>query len=185
MRRVWMSGIFAVAALWFGSSGAFARTPDATEDLSHALHPHYRLSHYRLSQRGRPHHHLHNVYLHNVEFGRWAASSRVRRGHGRRYAALVGEPGTGLGFYALPMPVRVGAWRYRMAHARPYWQNPVRFAVAADAARYPDWVVGPNGYRYGVFDPIEGYGSPFFAGYYGPAGDDDEPPPPPFGRPYR
>ena len=179
MRRVWISGICAVAALWFGSSGAFARTPHATDELRHASHSQHMLSHHRFSQRERAHH-----YLHNVEPGRWAASSQVRRGHGRGYAALVGDPGTGLGFYDLPMPVRVGAWRYRMAHARPYWQNPVRSAVAADALRYPDWVVAQNGYHYGVFDPIEGYGSPFFAGYYGPAGDDDEPPPPPFGRPY-
>ena len=178
MGRVWMSGIFAVAALGFGSSGAFGGTPQ-TDHLSHASHSHHALSHHRLSERGWPHH-----YLHNVEPGRWAAASRVYRRHGRGYAALVGDPGTGLGFYPLPMPVRVGAWRYRMAHARPYWQNPVRFAVAADALRYPYWIVADNGYRYGVFDPIEGYGSPFFAGYYGPAGDDDEPPPPPFGRPY-
>jgi hypothetical protein len=64
-------------------------------------------------------------------------------------------------------------WRYRLRHQRPPWQNPVLFAITADAARY----------RYGVFDPVEGVGTPFFGGYYGHA-DDDEEPPFPFGRPY-
>jgi hypothetical protein len=30
---------------------------------------------------------------------------------------------------------------------------------------------------------IDGVGTPFFGGYYGPAGDDDQPAPFPFGRP--
>ena len=70
-----------------------------------------------------------------------------------------------------------------MRHQRPPWQNPVLFAIAADAARYNYWVPANQGYRYGVFNPVDGVGTPFFGGYYGPA-DDDEEPPFPFGRPY-
>jgi hypothetical protein len=47
-----------------------------------------------------------------------------------------------------------------------------------------DWIPADRGYHYGVFNPVDGVGTPFFGGYYGPAGDDDEPPPFPFGRPY-
>ena len=43
--------------------------------------------------------------------------------------------------------------------------------------------VANSGYRYGVFNPIDGVGTPFFAGYYGPAGGYDEAPTL-FGRPY-
>ena len=61
----------------------------------------------------------------------------------------------------------------------------MRFAIAADAARYNYWLpVANGGYRYGVFNPIDGVGTPFFAGYYGPAGGYDEAPTL-FGRPYR
>jgi len=105
------------------------------------------------------------------------------RGRTGRFVALVGDPDSGLGFYPLPIKYRIGAWRYRVSHRRPPWQNPVLFAIAADAARYNYWVPANEGYRYGVFDPVEGVGTPFFGGYYGHA-DDDEEPPFPFGRPY-
>jgi hypothetical protein len=55
--------------------------------------------------------------------------------------------------------------------------------LAADAVRYNDWIPANQGYRYGVFDPVEGVGTPFFGGYYGHA-DDDEEPPFPFGQSY-
>lgn len=124
-------------------------------------------------------------YIRSFRRGEWRGLS-ARRAHGRgnHFVALVGDPDSGLGFYPLPVRYRLGAWRYRLAHRRPYWQNPVLFAIAADAARYNDWIPANQGYRYGVFDPVEGVGTPFFGGYYGPAGDDDEPPPLPFGRPY-
>jgi hypothetical protein len=109
---------------------------------------------------------------------------RFARSHGGRFADLVGDPDSGLGFYALPLPYRIGAWRYRLRNEAPPWQNPVRFAIAADAARYNYWLPVANaGYRYGVFNPIDGVGTPFFAGYYGPAGGYDEAPTL-FGRPY-
>ncbi|WP_146030192.1 hypothetical protein [Methylocella silvestris] len=116
--------------------------------------------------------------------GRLAYAPRGLRGHGTGYTELVGDPGSGLGFYALPIGVRVGAWRYHVRNERPPWQNPVRFAIAADAARYNYWLpVANNGYRYGVFNPNDGVGTPFFAGYYGPAGGYDAEPTL-FGRPY-
>lgn len=79
---------------------------------------------------------------------------------------LVGDPDSGLGFYALPLKYRIGAWRYRLTHRRPWWDNPVLFAIAADAARYNYWVPGPHDYVYGVFNPYDGVGTPFFGGYY-------------------
>jgi hypothetical protein len=82
------------------------------------------------------------------------------------------------------MKYRIGAWHHHLRNQAPPWQNPVLFAIAADAARYYNWYPGYQGYHYGVFDPVEGFGTPFFAGFYGPAGDDDEDRPFPFGRPY-
>ena len=52
-------------------------------------------------------------------------------------------------------------------HQRPPWDNPVLFAIAADASRYNDWIPTNQGYRYGVFNPEDGVGTPFFGGYYG------------------
>lgn len=111
-------------------------------------------------------------------------SYALARRRGAGFVALVGDPGTGLGFHALPLRYRIAAARYRARNERPPWLNPVRFAVMADAARYDYWLPVANaGYRYGVFNPNDGVGTPFFAGYYGPAGGDDEPPTL-FGRPY-
>jgi hypothetical protein len=110
--------------------------------------------------------------------------ARRAHGHGTGFVDLAGDPDSGLGFYPLPIHYRLGAWRYRLMHRRPIWQNPVLFAIAADAARYNYWIPGNRDYRYGVFNPYDGVGTPFFGGYYGPAGDDDEPSPFPFGRPY-
>jgi hypothetical protein len=55
---------------------------------------------------------------------------------------LVGNPDSGPGFCPLPIKYRIGAWRCRLTHRRPYWQNPVLFAIAADAARYNFWIPG-------------------------------------------
>jgi hypothetical protein len=93
------------------------------------------------------------------------------RGHRTRFAALVGDPESGLGFYPLPMRYRIGAWRYRLRNPRPYWQNPVLSAMAADAVRCNAWIPADRGYVCGVYNPIDGVGTPFFAGYYGPVGD--------------
>ncbi|MCI0467586.1 MAG: hypothetical protein L0Y57_11370 [Beijerinckiaceae bacterium] len=95
------------------------------------------------------------------------------RGQGRGFAALVGDPGSGLGFYALPLKYRIGAWRYRLTHRRPWRDNPVLFAIAADAARYNYWIPGNRDYIYGVFNPYDGVGTPFSGGYYSSSRDDD------------
>lgn len=89
-------------------------------------------------------------------------------GYGRRahFADLVGDPESGYGFYPLPLQYRLGAARYRMYHPTPWWHNPVYYAIAADAARYNYWIPANQGYRYGVFNPNDGVGTPFFAGYY-------------------
>ncbi len=117
------------------------------------------------------------------------AGSGVSYGHGRFYADLVGDRESGLGFYPLPAGVRAGAERYRWTHQYrgPYgYGNPVQQAVVDDAVRSWAWTPtsAVNGYRYGVYDPIEGVGTPFFAGYYS-AGtrDADDGPEPIFGNP--
>ncbi|MGQ0446416.1 MAG: hypothetical protein ACT4O2_15155 [Beijerinckiaceae bacterium] len=118
---------------------------------------------------------LHRGYVRSLSGAEWRGlTARRTRGRGGHFVALVGDPGSGLGFYPLPIRYRLGAWRYRLTHRRPYWQNPVLFAIAADAARYNAWIPGNRGYRYGVFNPVDGVGTPFFGGYYGLAGDDNE-----------
>jgi len=117
---------------------------------------------------------------------------RTRLSHGRGYAALVGDSESGLGFYPLPERYRQGAARYRYNHyVRHYYGpygygNAVQQAVLFDAIRNPSFAPASavNGYRYGVFDPIDGVGTPFFAGYYS-AGtrDASDGPEPIFGNP--
>ena len=129
---------------------------------------------------------LHHSYIRSIGYGSrlyGRRAHRVLRGRTGHFVALVGDPDSGLGFYPLPIRYRIGAWRYRLRHQRPPWQNPVLFAIAADAARYNYWIPANQGYRYGVFNPVDGVGTPFFGGYYGHA-DDDEEPRFPFGRSY-
>ncbi len=120
-----------------------------------------------------------------------SASGRVRgritaNRHTTGFAALVGDRSSGLGFYPLPWQYRVGAWRARQRQAMESYYA-VHSAVAADATGYDYLFPGGGGYglthHHGVFNPVDGYGSPFFAGYYGPAGPPDEDPGP-LGRPY-
>jgi hypothetical protein len=109
------------------------------------------------------------TYIHGLGHGGIAYARRARRapqGRGLGYANLVGDPESGLGFYALPLEYRIAAWRYRLTHRRPWWHNPVLFAIAADAARYYYWIPANRDYVYGVFNPYEGVGTPFFGGYY-------------------
>jgi hypothetical protein len=106
------------------------------------------------------------------------------RGH---YVALIGDPGSGLGFYQLPLQYRIGAWRYRVRNAPPPWEVPPVIAAAqAQAVRYYSWgdPTPASAYHYGVYNPIEGVGTPFFAGYYGPADETDDDSSFPFGHPY-
>lgn len=88
------------------------------------------------------------------------------------YQALVSDgPGTGFGFHQLPAPYRFAALR-----ARDRQSAALRDAVATDALTsggyygFPGdsvYGAGTNG-AYGVFNGSDGYGSPYFAGYYGP-----------------
>ncbi len=159
MRRGWKVWVLAIVTTFAFAPAVAAQAPS----------PSKRTVYYR-QVSGR----LHHNYIRSLG----------RRGGRVGYARnLVGNPDSGLGFDPLPIKYRIGAWRYRLTHRRPYWQNPVLFAIAADAARYNYWIPGNQDYVYGFFNPYDGVGTPFFGGYYGPAGDDDEPPFP-FGRPY-
>ncbi|MGH6794501.1 MAG: hypothetical protein ACREDH_04710 [Methylocella sp.] len=166
MRRGWKAWILAIITTIAFASDAGAK-PSASK----------RTVHYKLVMHPRS-------YLRSLGQGDWRVlTARRAHGSGTRCVALVGDPDSGLGFYPLPIRYRIGAWRYRLTHRRPPWQNPVLFAIAADAARYNYWIPANEGYRYGVFNPVDGVGTPFFGGYYGSAGEDDERPFP-FGRPY-
>ncbi|MGH6847247.1 MAG: hypothetical protein ACREC0_07370 [Methylocella sp.] len=167
MRRGLKAWVLAIVTVFAFASYAAAEAPSWSKGTVH------------YKRVMRPH-----SYIRSLRQEGWR-NLTARRTHGRRtdYVALVGDPDSGLGFYPLPIHYRIGAWRYRLTHRRPPWQNPVLFAIAADAARYNDWIPANQGYRYGVFNPVDGVGTPFFGGYYGPAGDDDESPFP-FGRPY-
>jgi hypothetical protein len=171
MRRGWMVWVLAIVSTFAFASAAAAQAPLPSKRSVHyrQVYRHVSGAHYRTSIRG-------------IGRGGHIFYTTGRRGH---YIDLAGDPESGFGFYPLPIHYRIGAWRYRVSHQRPPWQNPVLFAIAADAARYNYWIpTDQQSYHYGVFNPYDGVGTPFFAGYYGPAGDDDEPPPFPFGRPY-
>ncbi|HMF05956.1 MAG TPA: hypothetical protein VKE72_02960 [Methylocella sp.] len=151
MRRGCKAGVFAIiSAVAFASAAA----PPANAKAHH----HYRQTKvFRTYIRGLGHGGI--VYAGRV---RWAPQVR-----GLGYVNLVGDPESGLGFYALPLKYRIGAWRYRASHRHPWWHNPVLFAIGADAARYNYWIPGNHDYAYGVFNPYDGVGTPFFGGYYG------------------
>jgi hypothetical protein len=110
------------------------------------------------------------------------AHGRILHGgaRGGHFAELVGDPDSGMGFYPLPWVYRVGAWRARQRQAINAY-NDIRFAIMSQAIY--SYVFPYNDNRPGVFNPYDGYGTPFFAGYYGPG--DPAAAPGPFGRPYR
>jgi hypothetical protein len=151
MIRGWAVGVMAIVATLAGASAATA-------------------------QSSRAKHHRHAMFQGSVGVIKPGAVY-TSPGH---YAALVGDPGGGAGFYPLPYQYRAGAWRYRMRTESelPPWinPNPVIAAAQAQAVRYYGWgdPTPADSYHYGVYNPIDGVGSPFFAGYYGPAGDGDE-----------
>ena len=142
----------------------------------------------------RHHHHGQYVSQHYSHYRNVGGMSvgviepgKVYSKHGH-YQELVGDPHGGLGFYPLPYQYRVGAWRYHMRNAPPPWAVPPVIAAARDqAVRTWGWELETpaNAYSYGVYNPVDGVGTPFFAGYYGPAGDDDDDDSGfPFGHPY-
>lgn len=144
-------------------------------------------------RRGVHHSHV-RVLRHHVVRRVWHRHGRVRytrrrwhRVHRHGFVRLVGDPRSGLGFYPLPYHQRVRAWRYRMRRRNlpPWIENGVLFAIMADSARYNYAFATPiDSYKYGVFDPYAGLGTPYFAGYYGPASGDENDSAFPFGRPY-
>jgi hypothetical protein len=167
MRRSWKARVLAIVTSFAFVSGAAAQAPLPSTGIVH---------HGKVSGK----------YHRSVRHGGIGVTyaHKFSRGHGTGFAELVGDPESGLGFYPLPMQYRIGAWRYHVRNWRPPSQNPVLFAMAADAARYNYfWATPAQAYRYGVYNPYDGVGTPYFAGYYGPAGDPDEPAFP-FGRPY-
>jgi hypothetical protein len=159
MRR-WKAWVFTAVAILGFAPQAMAKTP-VNEASVHAAHkkPH------SASQEG---------------YRRGGAHLGFAPAHKPHYATLVGDPHSGLGFYQLPLKDRIGAARYHYYNQRPPWANPVRQAVIADGVHYPYyWTpTAATSYHYGVFDPNDGVGTPFFGGYYN-AGthdeDDDEP----------
>jgi hypothetical protein len=90
----------------------------------------------------------------------------VTRGRRSDLSNLVGDPASGYGFYPLPPAVQIGAARYRIMHARSWRQSPVVSAMVADAVRNPCFIPANRAYRCGIYNPIDGVGTPFFAGYY-------------------
>lgn len=96
------------------------------------------------------------------------------RGHGGTQALVSDGPGTGFGFHRLPAPYAVAAAVHRDRQSAA-----VRSAVIDDALTHGsgpyglglpgDSVYGyGTGASYGVFAGADGYGSPYFAGWYGP-----------------
>ena len=110
---------------------------------------------------------------HHRSFASGVSYDHVARQGGSQ--ALVSDgPGTGFGFHSLPTPYRVAG-----AIHRDRQSGAVRSAVITDALThgggpYGDALPGDsvygygNGATYGVFSGADGYGSPYFAGYYGP-----------------
>lgn len=109
----------------------------------------------------------------SLRFASPARGTSPRSHHGSGMSALVGDRDSGLGFYNLPAQYRAGA---RLAKSRQ--GDAIRYAIGSEMG---------NGYYYGIggedsgeshhhamFNPVDGYGTPFFAGYYGPAGDPDD-----------
>jgi hypothetical protein len=90
----------------------------------------------------------------------------MARSRGTGFADLVGDPESGYGFYPLPPAIRYSAARHRAYYRQFWWQNPVISAMAADAVRNPCFIPANQAYRCGIYNPIDGLGSPFFAGFY-------------------
>ena len=109
-----------------------------------------------------------------------AGVSYERSGHAPRsgYQTMVSDgPGTGFGFHRLP-----GGYRVAAAAARGRQEDSKRAAIHSavidDAVEsygaFGDGLAGEGGFgvggygHRGVFSYPDGYGSPYFAGYYGP-----------------
>lgn len=139
------------------------------------------------SAKPATHHHNKVAQGHHHHGGHIGYLPLGASGRGAGYRELVGDPDAGVGFYPLPERYRAGAWRYHMREAAvpPFIRNGVLYAMVMDRYRYDYWWATPaNSWRYGVEDPFAGVGTPYFAGFYGPAEGDEDEPAFPFGRPY-
>jgi hypothetical protein len=107
----------------------------------------------------------------SLRFAGPGIETRTRGHHGTGLVRLVGDRESGLGFYPLPSQYRV---RGRVADRRG---DAIRYAVGAEMGNGYFYGLGGEDYgerhHHAVFNPVDGYGTPFFAGYYGPAGDPD------------
>jgi hypothetical protein len=150
MRPGWKTKILAIVTAFAALSGATVQA--ATVD--------YRKVH------ARQHRHY-GVGVAHVGLAYADREPGVVRGTGHHFEPLVGDPGSGYGFYQLPIQYRVGAFRYHLNHPPHYWDNPVAFAIATDAAGYHGRMPGERYYSGNdIFNPYDGLGTPFFAGYY-------------------
>jgi hypothetical protein len=102
--------------------------------------------------------------------------SSVRYAEAPRYGGahpLVNDgPGTPLGFHQLPPRYRIGARIARNRQVAALHETVETDALTSGGFRsgfLGDDVAASVPYsNYGVFSGADGYGSPFFAGYYGP-----------------
>ena len=115
-----------------------------------------------------------------------AGVSYDRSGHASNsgYHTLVSDgPGTGFGFHRLPGGYRVAAAAARDRHADSQ-RAAIHSAIADDAVEsygaFGDGLAGDGGFGVngygngrGVFSYPDGYGSPYFAGFYGEGGGAD------------
>jgi hypothetical protein len=95
-----------------------------------------------------------------------APGARGGAGQSSGWVDLSQDSASGAGFYPLPQQYRNGALQTRQRRALQYANNPIRAAIASEEIGY-DFDEGyAFGHGHGVFDPDDGYGTPFFAGYY-------------------
>lgn len=81
------------------------------------------------------------------------------------YVDLSQDSQSGAGFYPLPQPYRAAARRQRAVQYAGE-RSAIGTAIASEAIGY-DYDEGyAFGHGHGVFNPIDGVGTPFFAGYY-------------------
>ena len=120
-----------------------------------------------------PRHHAWHTESAGVSFERSGQSQRSG------YQTLVSDgPGTGFGFHRLPGGYRVAAAAAR-GRQEDRQRDAIHSAVIDDAVEsrgpFGDGLAGEGGFNgggygsgRGVFSYPDGYGSPYFAGYYGP-----------------
>jgi hypothetical protein len=162
MIRVWMLACLAIVAASAATAGAAAKAPSPARHAAPAA----------LSRHPSDHGAAHAPRAVRARIGYAPRAylapraSGLTRGRRQGVADLVGDPYSGFGFHPLPLEIQIGAARYRLTHRRPPWLNPVLSAMAADAIRNPCWIPAGQYYRCGVYNPIDGLGTPFFAGYY-------------------